>query len=1662
MSKAMKRPLFASLAAMLLAIPVIAQKAAVDELGFNAEKLYDFHDIDSVNLFNGNLTVTLPIGRRYQISSALSYQFALIYNGKVYDIETYEAEDADGNLYIAEDGVPARQSDAGLAWRVSLGRLLPPEDTTVNYSSFDRHHYIYEGPAGDEHEFVADDDDAAVILSNDPQPLRMLKIFGLTLPTRDVEFPNGEIHRFQQEGSVWRLKQMRDRFGNEVDIAYTYAMIDGKQRETKWTITDTIGRSHSISFIHHSALRETWSLGQSIDKIVLDGVGGADDAYAFAYTTCGLYPVLDHVDLPDPASLPYAFRYNPANSSCGLSKVTLPTGGSVSYTYQDYYFASEGSVCGNGPVGTDVLTEGIRTRTISDGVSTHTWEYVQRRGPKVSVDYASTPCHDAMGNPVGEYGPFYWVRTSVLAPVDAMNKRVRTDHYFNIFGEPVWPNMEDHAFPAANGLPFGYAGVAAGPPDSQARGPLGVIPEQTVDYPADVDASDGSSTDPRYLSSRSYEGCTAAGDCTNATLLRSTYVKHECDGLGLLQAQKGCWAVSTRTVYEDDEGCGTGGTPCYTQETFGGRTGGGFHTTTTTASNFPEPGTNCTATEPCGEAVTSVTVTAYPAWPSADRLDSTKPWITGTYTEQRRTEGTATAKTKYQFSANGTLEAVRVLAGADLGAADVLTIFDYDTSGNLVEEKSYGGDGAMLATNMCCATPESGLQYLTRRTYVDNFLTKVEYLDPTTCTDIDQTTCVSILTTRDVTVDPWSGLPTSARDSAGVETTYGYDTIGRLETIIPTGAASRNYAYTPATATANAQVTETLKAANGTVLGKSTFEFDGLGRVKRVSTPLPNDKLASMQTDYDEQGRKQRMSQPIERTTHPTTSIGSNWTTFKYDALGRQMSITAPDGLATVFGYVGARRMSRTSEVAASETGWSDAITTEHYDALGRLRRVEEDAGDTSATATRGTTVAISYTYDVGGRLTSVSDGTSTQSDRSFVYDGRGFLTEESHPESGETAYTGYDSRGHAATRTAGGKTLEFTYDFAERLTKVAQVVSETEKKPLKEFTFATANTGTSFQKGKLVTAIRHNDLLSAGKIEVKESYTYDTPSGRMSKRTTLVERVVGGTRSTLQKFEYGVDYDDFLLPRTLTMPTCSANGCSASPGFPNVTYERKAGGALTSVQNFASLTYHPTGMVETVEHASIPAATDTYSVSSGMARPSSISFSGGTFCPTITPSAIDSAERICPSASGNGASVTPRPGITHTWTISGGGTITSATTGDSITFTAPASGFVTLTVTATDTCNQSTSTSESVEVQALSAASPISAPGAVCGGSTGNATSVTPRAGITHTWSISGGTITSSAIGDAITFAAGASASVTLTVTATDNCGTQASNSSTVQVTPTPAAELSGSATIARGTSTRVYATLTGASPWRVEWSDGNVQSNVTSSLIWRDVAPNVTTTYSVSVSSGGCSGTNSNSVTLTVIPPPPAVVTATTQENREVLLTWSAVSGASGYRIERTTRRGGSASSVATVAGTVTAFADLVPASTAPVSYIYYVRTVDAYGALSERDAWDHATAATLLYQQPQLVTGSTVVKAADIGELRGAVDALRFAVYLPAAFGGSVAPSGLAKASDFTALVSALNEARATAGLSPFSYSGVSAPAAGGVVLGAHIQQFREALR
>jgi YD repeat-containing protein len=474
-----------------------------------------------------------------------------------------------------------------------------------------------------------------------------------------------------------------------------------------------------------------------------------------------------------------------------------------------------------------------------------------------------------------------------------------------------------------------------------------------------------------------------------------------------------------------------------------------------------------------------------------------------------------------------------------------------------------------------------------------------------------------------------SGLVSESRDSARVLTKYSYDSSGRITRIEPTGASAMIYSFPIAQFTFNGSLIKPAMAIQKRELSadpmESDFYFDSFGRVWREKSAMPNGKSRIRESLFDAMGRRRSVSEwaDLPAGEDPLTFSLTNRTRFDgFDLFGRVGSVRAADDSLVSFEYTGDRIKKKTSSIATSPGGPSNVVTTEQYDGFSRLTSVTEPSGSPSAANPAGN-ITTEYTYNPAGHLATVrmTDENGTHQDRTFQYDGRGLLAKETHPENSDTTYDRYDARGHVITRLNAGSTLTFDYDLAERL----HTVTDQTGKILKQFDYGTANSSTDLRNGKIISAVRRNDLPSAGRIDVTETYEYGETAGLLSKRTTSVERVSadGATRSPIQQFAYGLSsYDDLLQPRTITMPTCSL-GCSAQTtqlGLGNVTSTRSAG-YLTSVNGFASLTYLPSGMVENVVHTTPQQTTDKYAARFGQARPSKITFAAcGNTAPAFLP----------------------------------------------------------------------------------------------------------------------------------------------------------------------------------------------------------------------------------------------------------------------------------------------------------------------------------------------------------------------------------------------------------------------------------------------------------
>ncbi len=352
----------------------------------------------------------------------------------------------------------------------------------------------------------------------------------------------------------------------------------------------------------------------------------------------------------------------------------------------------------------------------------------------------------------------------------------------------------------------------------------------------------------------------------------------------------------------------------------------------------------------------------------------------------------------------------------------------------------------------------------------------------------------------------WLGL-TSVSGPNGANASTGYDSLGRPISIRSphdeAGTAITNITYTLNTQTATTGSRWTRKT------------LDGLGRVVKEERGDGSGTKSTVDTEYDRcpcspLGKVKRVSQPYA----PGGTV--YWTTYTYDALGRTLTVTLPNGTGTTtYSYQGN---------AVTVTDPAGRWKTTVYDAFGNIAQVIEpdpNAGN----------VTTSYTYNALGLITRVEmpRGGVTQV-RTFSYNSAGRLTSKTEPESGTTNYT-YNADGTLASKTdARNQTASYSYDTNKRMTAKLGATLYYDTNPF----------GTSeYTAGRLAAAV----YAGAEGRQIRESYGY-TRGGRLKwKQLTVLpgtdeETTLGAswewdnegrmTRATypLNEAVYGYSYD--------------------------------------------------------------------------------------------------------------------------------------------------------------------------------------------------------------------------------------------------------------------------------------------------------------------------------------------------------------------------------------------------------------------------------------------------------------------------------------------------------------------------------------------------------
>jgi len=1207
-------------AALLITLGASAQQQfPALEKGFRADKFYQFGGLDSVNVFSGALMINLPIGPDYALDGGLSYGLRLSFNSKIWSFSPFD----DGTIVASPDP----RSSAGLGWILGMGRFIPDLAPT-NTQQVE----IYESPDGGDHPFRP-------ILppgTGCPSPCMIfpkytddgtnLRLRNPAPDVREIDFPDGVIKKFVKNGSgAWELREIRSaRSSDVVLIAYGTGAIAGCPAGTNssWTINDTKARSHLVCFTN--LLVDTISRPMVNQVVLSRQPQGRPLVYQFVYQAVENLPkpsedtnttpawrqthdvqVLDTLILPDQS----AYEFDLVTD--GLVAMTLPTKGKITYQYENWNVPSR-DMCDSTyhpGVGLGGFARGVAQRTFKPAVPagqttvSHTWQYA--RALKTSsgapgssylsvrlCDLQTTPNLPPTPTPIQLYDEL------VVTITDPLGHKVAS-HF------SVWPGDDTGRIPDPETSPSGFKSVHYGFPHGR------YDPGQN-----------------RYLSQETF-------DCTGACALkRTSWVRHDPTQVShdLAPDPLAFKLGSQSTVFHDDPvGC----VPEGLQATCG--------ISFSDSSDWDKYGHYRQVVSNVRFDNRTDVRTVTTAWNKAAGVARTfaanAPWVLNTYESSTTTEGGVTTAEQACFDLDtGLLLGSRKLAGTTPAGKDLAVLYEY-VSGNRTAEKYYGGDVAPLdsdATTLCSAlgtiaamTPAYRVNHEWQNAQLAR--SKEQGLD---------------FFSRDLTVDV-DGLVTSSRDTSGVQTNFGYDAIWRLTSGASPGRAETTYAYSNAGGTPASFVPPTVVEtswAGSVELVKREYQYDSFGRLWRQKQLMPGGQWTLRETLFDKMDRTASASEAVslQGVTNEWSFVPPYKTTFAYDLFGRPTLATAADGKTTSTSYQGSRRTTRTSTVAGAGGTEMTVVRTEEQDAQGRLLAVTESSGPTTAAAPAGGSVITRYGYDPGNRLTSVTmtGAEGVVQNRTFDYDGRGFLRWESHPEGGMTSYT-YDTRGNALTKHQGAASslfdLTYAYDVAGRVVEVRgrnphfnpATPNDPDQPPfrlMKTFSYGTDNIAGDLRRGKLLTAVRYNyDPVNAegDTYKVTETYTYGDVAGRKTKRRTTITKGYGANEafwSLVRTVDTSVAYDELDLPSVMEYPMCV--GCGSTPVHParnqGFTYAR---GRLTSATGFASgITYWPNGMWNVLSRSN--GMTDTQVADpTGMARPAAISSALSDACtiPVIT-----------------------------------------------------------------------------------------------------------------------------------------------------------------------------------------------------------------------------------------------------------------------------------------------------------------------------------------------------------------------------------------------------------------------------------------------------------
>lgn len=985
---------------------------------------YALSDFDSVNMYNGNLSFSLPLvkiggrgGAGYTMFMRLEHKWLVekevgtpnhyYPNPNWWNVDAFDSIYSMGRMDVRQGGsVDYELHCSAYIHSKTLTRMTftAPDGTEFELrdqatngqpnhptcsTGFNRGK-IFVTADGSSATFTSDDDISDYIYDNPAN----------VPPSGYLTMRDGTRYRIFSGLVEW----MRDRNGNKVTFTYnTSRLLTG--------VTDSLNRRITISYADGTT---------SYDTITLKGFEGTtrtikvyhafledslrSDCSLLSYSTLfpelngaagspGGLPVISAVELPNGQQ--YQFSYN---SYAELARVVLPTGGAFEYDYAAGL--------------TDGAASGVLPSYNGD-------KHVYRRVIERRV------------YPEGGTGTSYANRTTYSRPeTGTTNAGYVVADQRNSYASDTLMNRSRHYY-------YGSARASFNQQPTEYGGWKDGREYQTIVYAAD-------GTTALRQSNSVFEQCAAVSWWTGSADLEPPndprLIESDTSLVDANQVSKQVFGYDDSVPYNNQNNVkeyafGTGSAGGLLRET---------RTTFVTSSSYTDPDVSLLGLpsqvsvfdgDGIERARTTLEYDNYASDTNHAALVS-RSSISGldsAFTTSLTTRGNVTATTHSFLNDSGTA------TGSVSGYAQ------YDVAGNVVKAIDARGNATTIDFGDRFGAPSGEAEANTSPTELST-PGKTSFAFATKVTNaLGQIAYVQF--------DYYLGKPVDAEDVNGIVTSGYYDDVLDRPTQVrrAVGVSGMENQTTFGYNDTDHIITTTSDQAtnNDNVLVGKTL-YDKLGRTTESRQYEGGTNYIVAQTQYDDLGRAYKHSNPFR----PWNSETAVWTTSAFDALGRVTSVTTPDS-AVVNSYfygnqvlvqdqAGKERMSQTNalgqlsdvwEITASDSATESITFTGHsevaygyrtkydYNTLGNLITVTQRIGASGSTQTRSLVYdslsrlasaanpesgTISYTYDNGGNLLTKTDARSIVS--TYVYDALNRPTSRSYSDSTPTVTYSYDS----------------------------------------------------------------------------------------------------------------------------------------------------------------------------------------------------------------------------------------------------------------------------------------------------------------------------------------------------------------------------------------------------------------------------------------------------------------------------------------------------------------------------------------------------------------------------------------------------------------------------------------------------------------------------